>query len=115
MIWNIFKSKEEKKVDKEQELLEELRIFTQKYKQYFNCYAFDGKDLVIYKEPEIKDGEIIMNFIFENTAKGTVNYQPLWKFTFMYDINFLERHRNNFIRIKRQASRLGLELKKLDI
>jgi len=36
MIWNIFKSKEEKAKVKRENLEKELEDFTKKYKEYFN-------------------------------------------------------------------------------
>jgi len=53
-MFKLFKSKEEKQVDKQKELEEQLNKFIAKNKDYFNSYCFDGKNIIIYKEPRIK-------------------------------------------------------------
>ena len=39
-MFKLFKSKEEKQVDKQKELEKQLNEFTEKYKDYFNSYCF---------------------------------------------------------------------------
>ena len=115
MIWNIFKSKQEKEKIKEKSLQEQLEDFTKKYSNYFNSYAFNGKHIVIYKEPEIKDGKIILNYINKNTAKGYQNYAELWLFQLQYGEEFMKQHRNAFINLKDEFEKLGLKLEKVEL
>lgn len=114
-FWNIFKSKQEKEKIKEKSLQEQLEDFTKKYSNYFNSYAFDGKHIVIYREPEIKDGKIILNYINKNTAKGYQNYAELWLFQLQYGEEFMKQHRNAFINLKDEFEKLGLKLEKVEI
>jgi len=113
MIWNIFKSKEEKAKVKRENLEKELEDFTKKYKEYFNSYAFTGRQVVIYREPEIKDGKLIINYITESTTQGYTNYYGLWRIQAMYGEDFIKQHRINFLRLKNQFERLGLKIEKI--
>lgn len=107
-MFKLFRKKEEKRRDLEKELQE----FKEKNKEYFNYYAFDGENVIIYKEPYILKDIIVMSFITENTPKDYHTYMELWDLELKYGKNFLKEHRNNFLKIKRQLERLGINLQK---
>lgn len=115
MIWDIFKSKKQKEQIKQKTLVEELEEFKTKYSKYFNSYAFDGKHLIIFKTPEIKDGKIILNYITPTTPKGYQNYKELSLLQWRYGENFMEEHRNAFINLKGEFEKLGVQLTKADV
>lgn len=113
MMWNIFKSKKEKAEIKSKTLQKELEDFIKKYKDYFNCYAFTGTYIIIYKEPQIKDDKLILNFITTNTPKGYSNYDEICYFQFKYGEDFLKEHRTRFLKLKTQLEQLGLKLESI--
>ena len=113
MMWNIFKSKKEKSEIKSKNLQEELEDFIKKYKDYFNCYAFAGTNIIIYKEPQIKNDKLVLRFIVSNTPKGYSNYDEIWCFQLKYGENFLEEHRTRFLKLKTQLEQLGLKLESI--
>lgn len=109
-MFKLFKTKEEKQEDKQKSLEKELQEFTDKYKKYFNCYAFTGKDVVIYREPKIVENELVISVIRVDTPKGYVNYGLIWLLNLQYGEDFLKQHRHNFIKLKDQMEKLGLLL-----
>lgn len=112
-MFGLFKNKEKKQEDVQKSLENELKEFTEKYQEYFNCYAFNGKDIVIYKEPQILEGELVMNYIDANTPKGYVNRHFVWILNLKYGSeNFLIQHRENYIKLKDQMEKLGLSVTK---
>lgn len=112
-MFRLFKTKEEKQKDKQKSLEKELQEFTDKYKQYFNCYAFTGKDVVLYKEPKIVENELIISLIKADTPKGYEIYQSVWLLNFQHGEEFLKRHRHNFIKLKDQMEKLELSVTKI--
>lgn len=110
-MFNWFKKDPKKK---EIELETKLQEFISKYQEYFNSYAFTGKEFIIYKEPEIKDGELIMNYIDHTTPAGFTKYKPIWWFSAMYDCDFIKTHRHNYVILKDRLQKLGIELKKIE-
>ena len=109
-MFKFFRKKEEKRRDLEKELQE----FKQEYNKYFNCYAFDGENIIIYKEPYILKDDIVMSFLTENTPKDHHTYAELWVLQLKYGKNFLKDHRINFLRIKRQLEKFGFKFEKLN-
>lgn len=112
-MFKLFKSKKEKQVDKQKQLEKELEEFDNKYRQYFNSYAFNGEEIVIYKQPYIKQGEIVMGFITSDTLKEFQVVIPLWIMQSKYGKDFLRLHRFNYIKIKDQLEKLGLTVSKI--
>ena len=113
-MFGLFKSKEKRQEDKQISLEKELQEFKDKYEEYFNCYAHTGKEFVIYKEPEIMNGRIIMNYITVETPDNCVSYFPVRGFQLNYCKDFLKQHRHNFINLKDQMKKLGLALTKIE-
>lgn len=131
-MFGLFKSKEERKKEKEEKiekelkkkkeiekqerakLEEELESFEEKYKEYFNKYAFNGKDIIVYRHPIILNNKLVMSFIRVETIKGHVDYKEIWRFNIAYGEGFLERHRYNYLKIKDQMEKLGLKIVKIE-
>ena len=112
-MFGLFRTKEKKQENKQKSLEKELQEFTDKYKDYFNCYAFTGKEIVLYKEPKIVDNELVITLIKADTPKGYVKYLSVWFLNMTYGEDFLNRHRNNFIKFKDQMEKLGLSVTKI--
>jgi len=112
-MFKLFKSKEEKQVDKQKELEKQLNEFIAKNKDYFNSYCFDGKNIIIYKEPQIKNNELVLWYIDINTPEGYMNCQPIWLFDLKFGNDFMKQHRINFIKLKDQMQKLGLSVTKI--
>lgn len=111
-MFGLFKNKK-KQEDVQKSPENELKEFTEKYQEYFNCYAFNGKDIVIYKEPQLLNGELVINYIDVNTPKGYVNRNLVWGLELYYDSkDFLIEHRSNYIKLKDQMEKLGLSVTK---
>lgn len=110
-MFNLFKTKEEK----DKILQGKLEQFILENKDYFNSYCFNGKDIVIYKEPEIIGNRLVLNVITENTPKGYTNFKDISFLELQYDDNFMKRHRNMFIKIRSQMENLGLHITKSEL
>ena len=113
-MFGIFKSKEKRQEDKQISLEKELQEFKDKYEEYFICYAYTGKEFVIYKEPEIMNGKIVMNYITVETPDDYVSQFPVRGFHLNYGKDFLKQHKHNFIKLKAQMKKLGLALTKIE-
>lgn len=107
-MFKLFKSKEEKIQDKQKELEE----FTEKYEEYFNSYCFDGKEILVYKEPRIKDNELVLYYRTSTTPEGYFNFLPIWVLDLKYGEGFMKKHRKEFLMIKDQMKKLGLSVTK---
>lgn len=110
-MFKLFKTKE----DKAKTLQVKLEQFIFENKKYFNSYCFTGKNVVIYKEPEIVGDRLVLNFITERTPKGYTNQEDIWFLELKYDDNFMKRHRAMFITLKSQMEKLGLQVTKLEL
>ena len=110
-MFKLFKTKE----DKAKTLQTKLEQFILENKEYFNSYCFTGKDVVIYKQPEIKNDKIVLNFITESTPKGYCNFQEISLLELRHDENFMKRHRIAYIRLKSQMEKLGLQIIKAEL
>ena len=104
----------EKKEKKQHKLKKELEEFTSKNKDYFNTFCFNGKNVVIYKKPEIFDGVIVLNYIDIKTPTKHTSYLSVDIFNSHYGVDFMRNHRTNFITIKSDMEKLGLEIKKYE-
>lgn len=111
-MFGLFKNKETKQVDKQKQLEQELEEFDNKYRQYFNSYAFNGEDIIIYKKPYIREGEVVMGVITSDTPEGLQMVSPLWLMKLKYGEEFLRTHRFHYLKIKDQLEKLGLTVEK---
>ncbi|HPA36953.1 MAG TPA: hypothetical protein PLA16_11345, partial [Chitinophagales bacterium] len=58
----------------------------------------DGKNIIIYKEPQIKNNELVLWYIDINTPDGYMNCHPIWLFDLKFGDNFMKQHKINFIK-----------------
>lgn len=112
-MFGLFKTKKQKQEDAKISLEQELKSFTEKYKDYFNCYAFTGRDIVIYKEPKIQNNKLVMAMVTVDTPKDYFSIVDIWILQLKYGDDFLKNHRNNFIRLKDQMEKFGIRVEKI--
>ena len=109
-MFNFFKQKEKR----QKSLIKNLRELTEEYEEYFNCYSFTGKNIIIYKKFEIVNNELVLVFIDKDTPRGYVSNKPFWVLQMQYDENFIKKHRLNFVRLKEQLEKFGLSVNKIN-
>ena len=108
-----FRTKEEKEIQKQKELQDTYDTFMAKNAEYFKTYCYTGEHIIIYEKLEIINNELILKLTYPNTPEGYYTGKPLWYFMAQYDNDFMKKHRNNFIDLKSQMTRMGLKLEKI--
>lgn len=102
----------QEKLEKENELNDELISLNNKYEKYIDLLHFSGDELFVFKGFYIKDGEIIIQFITPTTPEGFYSNMKYYWFKSKYGMNPLQT-RLEFLELQKKFKELGFEIKKM--
>jgi hypothetical protein len=104
-MWKLFKT--------DGDLQKEVDILNLEYKHIIDKFCIVGRYVFIFKGFVLRDGKIKFDYIDTNTPKGYTNSKTLSWFKDETGKNIIEA-RSQFIILKGDLEKLGIELKLLN-
>jgi len=107
MSWFKIKSKEEKKVDLEQE----VKNLNEQYSSSFNNLCLLDDKIIVYRKFYIKNNEILLGYETKNTLKNHINGKPWWLLKLQYgEDNFILKQRIKYLTLKESLEKFNFEI-----
>lgn len=116
MWFKISKTPEQKlaKQQRLEELQQEVDALNLKYKDEINSYCKINSFIFIFRQFCIKNNEVCIMFLTDETIEGYVESLPYYWFEQKYGESDMTKARFNFLKFKTKLKNLGLELKQIE-